>query len=169
MSRTTARCFCRNLFACVVPLLVIAGTACAQDKTKTFTSEALTTSGSFTLPEFDTSLGTLQDISLTLTVNSLTTIQVFNNSGTPETFTDASLSSTDIVVVPGTVRLTSVTDVTEPAGTAQPGLNTLPVSRRATPPAVRSAPTPSACGKTRPAAWSPSSMPPPPDGRRDRK
>jgi hypothetical protein len=86
--------------------------------------QLLGASGDFTLPDFDSSLGTLESITLTLTVSNDATIQVYNTTSTPENFINASLSEAGSVFGPGGTQLNTSLDVTLPSGTASAGMNT---------------------------------------------
>lgn len=80
-------------------------------------------STTFSVPLFNSSLGTLNNVSLSLVSHIIGRIDVFNNLGTPQTFTNAFVSI-PVTVTANTPDATSVTAVAIAAlasGTAAPG------------------------------------------------
>ncbi len=96
--------------------------------TQTFTIggtvESASPFGEFTLPAFDPTLGTLQSIDLTLSIDSSSTIKVYNTASTPVGFTNASINLPLSVSAPSGITFTLNLGATLASGTAQPGLNT---------------------------------------------
>ena len=80
-------------------------------------------STTFSVPLFNSSLGTLNNVSLSLVSNIVGRIDVFNNLSTPQTFTNA-FATIPVTVTANTPDATSVTAVAItllPSGTATPG------------------------------------------------
>jgi hypothetical protein len=118
----------QTILACATICLVTGSAASAQTlATESFSASSplqlLSSSGQFTLPDFDSSLGTLEGITLTLTVNNDATIDVYNTSAAAENFLNASLSEAGSVSGPGSTKLSTSLNVTLPSGTANPGMN----------------------------------------------
>jgi hypothetical protein len=86
---------CQLALLCVVLSLLSFRTASAQLQTESFNVglplQNLSSSGNFTLPDFDETLGTLDGVSLTFAVNNSATIQVYNTLSSPVNFTNACL------------------------------------------------------------------------------
>lgn len=80
--------------------------------------------GQFTLPAFDTTLGTLEDVDLTLTIHSCARLLIYNSSNSPLGFTEASLTLPGSVTGPGNIDLMTSLTASLDSGIAQPGLNT---------------------------------------------
>jgi hypothetical protein len=76
------------------------------------------------LPDFDTTLGTLEGIDITLTLTSNSKIKVFNSSHHSVDFTNASLTFLSSVSGPGAKLSTSFV-ASLASGTAHPGMNDL--------------------------------------------
>lgn len=117
--------------------LLLTATATAQDtKTQTFSIgsplQCLSSTGNFTLPDFDSSLGTLESINLTLTITNCSKIQVFNNSNQSVDFTNASLNLLGSVSGPGGTTLNTSVTASIPSGTAHLGLNCFPTTKNST-------------------------------------
>jgi hypothetical protein len=81
---------------------------------------------SFTLPAFNTDLGTLQAVDLSVQADTTADVKVYNALPDAQDFTDAQASIATMVTDPaGTII--SVTDLASvPNGTAAPGLNDFP-------------------------------------------
>lgn len=80
-------------------------------------------STTFSVPLFDSHLGTLSSVTLSLVSNIVGRIDVFNNLGTPQAFTNA-FATIPVTVTSHTPDATSVTAVAislAPSGTATPG------------------------------------------------
>jgi hypothetical protein len=79
--------------------------------------------GQFTLPAFDTTLGTLEGVDITLTINSWAKLQIYNSSSNPVGFTDASLTLPGSVTGPGNINLMTSLTASLDSGIAKSGLN----------------------------------------------
>jgi len=113
----------------VAAALVVLAVARA-DTIETFTHTTATTTVPFTdtflLPGFDTSLGTLQDITITLDATGTAEVDVFNDTGSSQTFTGAMATIPVSLTGPGPIT-TSVTLSAGPtSGTATPGMSAFP-------------------------------------------
>ena len=97
-------------------------------ETETFNAgaslQSLMATGDFTLPDFNTQLGTLDSIDITLTVNSSSTIEVYNSTNSAVDFTNASLTVPGSVTGPGGASVSAILNAVLTSGVAQPGMNT---------------------------------------------
>jgi hypothetical protein len=118
-----------KILAGVSALALLAGSAAADPAlTETFSINGSIQDaahcGQFTLPDFDPTLGTLEGVDISLTIDSTAKIQVYNTAATPVGFADASLSLPGSVTGPGGIKLASTITASLDSGIAQPGLNT---------------------------------------------
>jgi hypothetical protein len=124
----TLQSLCRFSFVCGALSLLFVSPATAQLQTESFNVgvplQNLSSSGNFTLPDFDETLGTLDGVSLTFAVNNSATIQVYNTLSSPVNFTNASLTVLDSITGPGNLTLSDSLASELASGTAQAGLNT---------------------------------------------
>ncbi len=116
-----------------IPSIVLTGSLvlCASAANAAFieyntalASNPILFSTTFSVPLFNSSLGTLNNVTLSLVSNIVGRIDVFNNLGTPQTFTNA-FAAIPVTVTANTHDATSVTAVAIsllPSGTATPGL-----------------------------------------------
>lgn len=113
--------------SCMTGFLLFTGVASAQ-QTETFaTSAYLSTSSNtnnFILPSFNTSLGTLESVDLTLNFNLCPGIQVFNDTSAAINFTNASLTQPIDVAGPDSFDYDVDLIGSLHKGTANPGVNT---------------------------------------------
>ncbi|HEV3271708.1 MAG TPA: choice-of-anchor E domain-containing protein [Candidatus Methylacidiphilales bacterium] len=127
MSQSIRYSLFKIAFSCTAALLLFTDAASAKTQTETFTaSESLGCSQSdnnFVLPGFNTTLGTLDCIDVTLTFSGRSSIRVINDGSAPLGFSDASLTVPIDVSGPDGIDFdTSLTgDIA--SGTAKPGLN----------------------------------------------
>jgi hypothetical protein len=131
LSKSKSNSISKTVFGCATAALLITGTALAQDTTETESFsigaplQTLSPSGDFTLPDFNTSLGTLESVDITLSIRSCSTIEVFNTSSNPQAFSNASLSLLGSVTGPNGLELNTTLDTVVPTGLAQSGINSL--------------------------------------------
>ena len=116
------------LVSTAAALLVVA--VARADTIETFTHTTATTavpfSDPFLLPGFDTSLGTLDGITITLDANGTAEVDVINTTGTSQSFHNATATIPVGLTGPGSTS-TSVTLSAGPtSGTAAPGLDAFP-------------------------------------------
>jgi len=116
------------LGGCAAALLALA--VARADTIETFTHTTATTTVPFTdtflLPGFDTSLGTLDDITITLDATGTAEVDVMNGTASPLSFTGATAKIPVSLTGPGPTS-TSVTLSAGPtSGTAAPGFNAFP-------------------------------------------
>jgi hypothetical protein len=120
----------KSIFRCATAALLITGTASADStpQTESFSIgsslQSLSATGDFTLPNFDTSLGTLESVNLTLTVNNCSTINVFNASSSSESFSSATMNLLGSVTGPNNLLLNTSLESQAAPGVAQAGINT---------------------------------------------
>ena len=125
----------RSAVNCIASLFLLTGTMCAAaSQTESFSSESclqsLSSSGTVALHDFDSSLGTLEGVDLTLTLNSCsTTIEVYNTTNSPVDFTNASLTLNGSLSGPDGTRVNTTLDVVDPSGTANAGMNTFTTNK----------------------------------------
>jgi hypothetical protein len=112
---------------CAALLLFLIQGASAQVVTESFsytsTTQAMPYSDLFSLPDFNTSLGTLQEIEIILSVNSTSDIGVFNTSDDPVSFNDASVTLPTSLTGPGPILVNATLDASVISGIANPGFN----------------------------------------------
>ena len=113
MSPSIYKSILKSALGCAVLALLFTGVVSAQIKTQTFSSnlpvQHLSSSGDFTLPAFDPSLGTLQNIQLSLTLSGYSTVIVYNSSGKAIGFKQVAYSLPGSVSGPGSVVLNATT------------------------------------------------------------
>lgn len=80
----------------------------------------------FELPLFESSLGTLTDITIDLVSHVTGVVQIFNASGVSQTFSNASIEVPVGLSGPGLTNANVLATVFIAAGTAAPGLNSYP-------------------------------------------
>ena len=136
MSLFISKSISKTAFGYVASVLLLAGTATIQadPTTENFTNTSSIVSSTFTLPDFDTTLGTLQAVTLTLDLTDSATIQVYDLASGPEDFQNASLTQQNTLTAPGLVLAPSVNAIVA-GGTANSGLNnvvSIPASQTAT-------------------------------------
>ena len=85
--------------------------------------EIVAVNDAFSLPGFNTSLGTLESASLSLTVLSMATVTVYNSGASSGTFTDATASIPLTITGPASTSVTVTTVTAGVSGTANPGIN----------------------------------------------
>ncbi len=90
--------------------------------THTTSQSAVPFTDSFTLPAFDTSLGTLKSVELTLTNNSVADVRIFNFSSSTLPFSDAS-ETVGLTISGGGLSSTVTVKAGPFSGVATPGLN----------------------------------------------
>jgi len=115
MSHFTRNSILQHGFNCVAALMLFTGLISAQTtqtKTENFTSyvsfQSLTSSGDFMLPSFDTSLGNLENMTLTFAVNSSALQLVYNSNGKPVGFQNFVTPLSGSVFGPGQLVLNAV-------------------------------------------------------------
>lgn len=123
-----------NLFGKTLAAMLVAGSAIlvgsatAGEITQTFTqaSTAVPYTYNFSANQFNTSDGTLNSVVITIGSNVVGEVDVFNSSGSAESFTNATASVP--VTLTGPAGLDVSTTATTPAisGTANPGPNAFP-------------------------------------------
>ena len=132
MSHFTRNSILQHGFNCVAALMLFTGLISAQTtqtKTENFTSyvsfQSLTSSGDFMLPSFDTSLGNLENMTLTFAVNSSALQLVYNSNGKPVGFQNFVTPLSGSVFGPGQLVLNAVapTPVSD-STTTRPGCPT---------------------------------------------
>lgn len=89
-----------------------------------FAAQPTPFSTSFLVPQFDSSLGTLNGIMLTLATHIVGEINVYNLGATARPFTNAYAQIPVTVTTPGGASITVTTTATRATGSAAPGLNT---------------------------------------------
>ena len=120
----------KTLFGCTVGTLLLTGVALADNDpiTESFNVSSplqnLSAMGNFTLPDFDSTLGTLLSVDLTLTIKNTSTIVVFNTGSSPEGFANAMMSGFGTVTGPGGLTLNGSGQSLVASGIAQVGSNT---------------------------------------------
>ena len=116
-----------SLFCIAAWLLLMKSTSAQTTATESFNIgsalQCLSSSGDFTLPDFNTSLGTLESVTLTLTLTNSSKINVYNTSGNLVDFVNASLILPGSVTGPDGVVLSTALDATVASGVANPGIN----------------------------------------------
>jgi hypothetical protein len=120
-------------FSCTATLLLFTDAASAKTQTETFTaSESLGCSQSdnnFVLPSFNTTLGTLDGVDVTLTFASHSSIRVINDGCASLSFSDASITvPIDVSGPEGFDFDTSLTGEVA-SGTAKHGLNSFKTTK----------------------------------------
>ena len=80
----------------------------------------------FTLQEFDTTLGTLTGITITLSDTATAEVDVFNSTSTAQGFTNATASIPLNLTGPASVSVNTTAVAGPIAGTANPGVNAFP-------------------------------------------
>jgi PEP-CTERM motif len=80
----------------------------------------------FTLPAFDTALGTLTGVDLDITSTTTASVQVYNFAGASQTFSNATASIPLTVTGPAGLFVTATYSAGPFSGTAAPGLTTVP-------------------------------------------
>jgi hypothetical protein len=109
-------------------VLFFTGIVSAQIKTQNFSSnlpfQQLSSAGDFSLPAFDASLGTLQNIQLSVTITGTVEQIVYNSAGKPIGFKKAVYSLPGSISGPGAVVLNAVapTPVTSKSSRGGSGL-----------------------------------------------
>lgn len=112
---------------CAALLLFSIPGAFAQIVTETFTyttpTQDMPISDPFTLPDFNTNLGTLEGINLTLSATATGDIIVFNNSNKSASLSNASVTLPTSLTGPGSTLINATLSASLPSGTAMPGFN----------------------------------------------
>jgi len=81
----------------------------------------------FTFDSFDTSLGTLAGVNVSLTVNVIAEVDIFNSTSSPQSFANATASSSVTLTGSDPTSTLTITATTTPiSGIANPGFNTFP-------------------------------------------
>jgi hypothetical protein len=112
--------------AAALLMLAVARADTIETFTHTTTASTVPFTDSFLLPGFDTSLGTLEDITITLDADGTAEVDVINVTAIPQAFTHATATIPVSLTGPGPTT-TSVTLSAGPtSGTAAPGLNSFP-------------------------------------------
>ena len=116
------------ILVCASVLTLSISSSLADSATKTYSItgnvQDAFNAGQVTLPDFDSSLGELQSIQLTLTIHDTSKIQVYNTSCSPVDFTNASIQFPGSVSGPGGLSFSLDLGASLASGTAKPGLNT---------------------------------------------
>ena len=121
----------KTMLGCTTAALLITGTTLAQASTETESYsigaplQDLSSSGNFTLPDFNTSLGTLESVDITLSIKSCSTLEVYNTSSNPQAFSNASLTLFGSITGPDNTVLNTTLDAMLPSGLAQSGINSI--------------------------------------------
>lgn len=94
--------------------------------TNVFTNVVAPASQTFQLPKFDTSLGTLTSVKITSTLTGSAILTIFNATGSPQNFTNASVSVplTVSTTAPSSLSITGTNTI--PVGIAPAGFTTVP-------------------------------------------
>lgn len=112
---------------CAALLLFFVQGASAQIVTETFTyttpTQDMPISDLFSLPDFDTSLGTLQGIDLTFSTSATADIVVFNSTNKSANFTNASVTLPTSLTGPGSAVINATLSASLASGIATPGFN----------------------------------------------
>jgi uncharacterized protein (TIGR03382 family) len=120
-----------NRFSLTLAALVSMGLAAAQGVqaqviTQTFTVPTGTVvpfNQNFTFNLFDTTLGTLDQVTLSLSTSITAEVDVFNSLATPQAYTNATASIPVTVTAPDSVTETATGIAGPVSGTANPGFN----------------------------------------------
>jgi hypothetical protein len=123
-----SKSFVKVLLGSVASLFLFSNFASAQILLESFTYTSptglFTPSDTFTLPVFDSNMGTLVGVDLTLATYSTPLIIVDNPDSTPMAFTNASVDLTYTVDGPDSVTVATHSSYSVPSGTAAPGIST---------------------------------------------
>ena len=126
MKSTTIPSFYSTL---AVVLFSLVDPASAQD-TESFSyttpSAQFPFTDSFTLPSFNTDLGTLQAVDLTVQADTTADVKVYNALSSAQTFTNAKASIATTVTDPAGTIISVIDEAALANGTAAPGLNDFP-------------------------------------------
>lgn len=110
--------------AAIAALGSMAANASFVEYSSTISPQAVPFSGGFTVQKFDTALGTLTGVTLSLTSNINAQIDIWSNLAAPATFTNASASLPITVasLAPDSTSLTATAIATVPSGSALPSM-----------------------------------------------
>jgi hypothetical protein len=115
------------LLGLALAALAVAPKADAAFETFSHTTPTATVpfTDSFTLPKFDTSLGTLTGITITLSTSVTAEVDIFNATGSPAAFTNAT-ATIPVTLTSPTETVSTTTTATTPTGIAAPGFSAFP-------------------------------------------
>ncbi len=119
----------KTIFVCTATVILFTGVASAtQTKTESFTTIAplgnSKSANDFSLPSFDTRLGTLESVDITLTLTSRSKLHIFNDGRTPLNFTNASMTMPISINGPDGMDFNISLTASLASGSAKPGMNT---------------------------------------------
>jgi hypothetical protein len=108
--------------------LAVAGAASAATETFSYTVDQSTVpfTQDFTLSGFNTALGTLTGVTLTLDDSTTAEVQIVSLNSTATPYTDATATIPVTVTGPDGLTVDATVTAGPVAGTAEPGLNTVP-------------------------------------------
>jgi len=128
--------YIKTAFGCTASLLLLTGAALAKTQTESFTTIAplkcSQNANNFVLPSFETTLGTLESVDITLTFASCSRIRVFNDGCTPQSFTDASMTMPITLDGPAGLDINTSLTASLASGLAKPGLNSFCTTKSST-------------------------------------
>jgi hypothetical protein len=113
-------------FVCATGWLLSSVAASAQTETFVSSSYLLSAAGpnDFSVPSFNSDLGTLQGVDITLMFNLCPEISIYNSTNAGVDFMNASINLPLEVTGPGAIDFSTSLDATDHCGEAKPGVTT---------------------------------------------